>query len=389
MVTVQVHGDFTHATGLGVAASRTLEALATTGLHVEPFELAQGLTATPHSGHISTDKESTESFGAPERLAATGLDGTVQLIHTNPDHLLDCARTNTGRVAALIRERYPFIGYWAWEAESGIPASWERLFGRVAEIWVPSHFVARAVAHFVPCPVICIPHPIKPRAIKDTDFLRRLGRQGCYFLSIFDGLSGFSRKNPLGLVRAWLMAFPKPSNNFTLIIKVKNISASQVNQISGAAGDRPDILILRGLLSTEDLYGLISGARAYVSLHRSEGFGLTLAEAMAQGIPVIGTGYSGNLDFMTRENSLLVDYKPTQLLNDEGYYKRGTQWAEPVLENAATHILSLANNPTLAAQIGEKGRKAVLETLGPQRVGAMMEARIRLVHKYLRIPRKA
>jgi glycosyltransferase involved in cell wall biosynthesis len=185
------------------------------------------------------------------------------------------------------------------------------------------------------------------------------------------------------------MAFPKPSNNFTLIIKVKNISASQVNQISGAAGDRPDILILRGLLSTEDLYGLMSGARAYVSLHRSEGFGLTLAEAMAQGIPVIGTGYSGNLDFMTRENSLLVDYKPTQLLNDEGYYKRGTQWAEPVLENAATHILSLANNPTLAAQIGEKGRKAVLETLGPQRVGAMMEARIRLVHKYLRIPRKA
>ena len=108
------------------------------------------------------------------------------------------------------------------------------------------------------------------------------------------------------------------------------------------------------VLSREESYGLLNACDAYVSLHRSEGFGLTMAEAMFFGKPVIATAYSGNLDFMSADNSLLIPYEMTPLTLDHPVYRKGNRWAEPSVPAAAEAMRRLVEQPDLARSLGER-----------------------------------
>lgn len=233
----------------------------------------------------------------------------------------------------FFEDRYT-IGVWAWEVDV-IPPSWDRAFGLVDEIWVYSRYVQEIISNASPVPVVRIPLPIvAPPPGGDIAGLQI--PDGFAFLFLFDFYSTLQRKNPLGLVEAFTRAF-EPGEGPQLVLKSHNgdFKPERLARLREAAGDRPDIHIVDRFLTASEMAALMRRADCYVSLHRAEGFGLTLGETMALGKPVIATGFSANLDFMTAENSYLVRHSET-VVGEEGenYPAHGT-WAEPDLEHAA------------------------------------------------------
>jgi glycosyltransferase involved in cell wall biosynthesis len=123
-------------------------------------------------------------------------------------------------------------------------------------------------------------------------------------------------------------------------------------------------------------HSLMSVADCYVSLHRSEGFGLTMAEAMYCGKPVIATAYSGNVDFMTHENSFLIPYRLIEIDRDHGPYKAGYEWADPDVDRAVEVMRYVEKNRAAAAAVGERGRAHVSANLAPAAIGEQLRKRL-------------
>ncbi len=181
-----------------------------------------------------------------------------------------------------------------------------------------------------------------------------------YLLYMFDYFSVFERKNPVGLVEAFTAAFPDGQGP-ALVIKSVNGGRfrSEREQLLSACRGRSDIHLIEDYLDADVVESLITHCAAYVSLHRAEGLGLTMSEAMSAGRPVIATGYSGNLDFMDSQNSLLVGYKLVQIPASARPYGPPTRWAEPDLAEAARHLRWVFENPDEAAQLGMRAQESV------------------------------
>jgi len=125
-------------------------------------------------------------------------------------------------------------------------------------------------------------------------------------------------------------------------------------------------------LDRESMLALIAEADCYVSLHHAEGFGYTLAEAMSYGVPVIASGYSGNLEYMTAENSYLVPCTETFVRNPDGPFQRGSLWGEPDIDAAAAMMRRVADHPAEALAVGERGRIAVRSRLSAEAVAEII-----------------
>ncbi len=200
------------------------------------------------------------------------------------------------------------IGVWFWEIAE-FPSFMHYAFSAVDEVWVASDFVREAVSAATSKPVLTVPVPLRmpePPALQRDHF----GLPEEYlFLFSYDLMSVLERKNPLGLLDAFTRAFA-PGEGPVLLLKSINgdKKPSDLERVRDAASARPDVIVRDGYLSAEEKDALTAGCDCYVSLHRSEGLGLTMAEAMACGKPVIATAYSGNLNFMTPESSYLVPY---------------------------------------------------------------------------------
>ena len=128
-----------------------------------------------------------------------------------------------------------------------------------------------------------------------------------------------------------------------------------------AATGRPDVLVIDGHLPRAELGSLMAAADCYVSLHRSEGFGLTMAESMALGKPVIATAYSGNLDFMNDENSFLVPFSWATVPPGAGPYPVGARWADPDLDAAAAIMRTVVGSPDVAEAVAARGPRGDAE----------------------------
>ncbi len=275
----------------------------------------------------------------------------------------------------FFEDRYT-IGVWAWEVDV-VPPSWDRAFGLVDEIWVYSRYVQEIVSNVSPVPVVRIPLPIvAPPPGGDVAGLHL--PEGFAFLFLFDFYSTLQRKNPLGLVEAFTRAF-EPGEGPQLVLKSHNgdFKPERLARLREVAGERPDIHIVDRFLAGSEMAALMRRADCYVSLHRAEGFGLTLGETMALGKPVIATGFSANLDFMTAENSYLVRHTET-LVGEEGenYPAHGT-WAEPDLDHAAQLMREVWQNPDEARRRGERARREIGEHFSLEAVGRVARDRLK------------
>jgi glycosyltransferase involved in cell wall biosynthesis len=269
------------------------------------------------------------------------------------------------------------IGTWAWETEELPPA----LFGAldfVDEVWVPSDYSRDAVQKVTSKPVFTFHHPIAPPSVNESATRSDLNLPEAYtFLFIFDYFSVARRKNAEGLVSAFTRAF-KLGEGPVLVIKTINADArrEEADVLRQAASGRGDIKIIDRYLPANDKDALIGLCDCYVSLHRAEGFGLTLAEAMSLGKPVIATGYSGNLEFMTEDNSYLVKWQPKLVGGDSSIYPATGRWAEPDIADAARLMRHVYEHQDEAAARARKGRSAIEEGFSASTQAKVIEHRV-------------
>ncbi len=302
-------------------------------------------------------------------------------LHPHPITLLQLSPMPLGRnaffMAGLDENPKSYrIGYWYWELEA-LPATWTAQADWLAELWAPSRFVGEAFRRAMPVPVYeMLPGIAMPPRIEMPRSQFGLPEDRFVFLFAFDMGSSWERKNPEAVVAACRQAFA-PNERVSLVIKISRGWQDPLALAALQACAEPGrIVILDRVMSTGDIFGLMNCCDAYVSLHRSEGFGLTLAEAMALGKPTIATGYSGNLDFMNEGNSLLVSYEMCTIRKMSREYARGATWAEPSIEDAARKMRWIVENPVEAKQMGERGRQTVRELLSLEAAGRRMTKRL-------------
>lgn len=279
------------------------------------------------------------------------------------------------------------IGYWAWELPT-FPPEWEWLFQYYDEIWVPSGYCSEALSVVSPVPIVKIMHSINLPAAKltreETVFPDGLGGEMSYpkdkfiFLFMFDFHSTLARKNPLGVIEAFKRAFRSTNQDVTLMIKFSNSKhyPAELELVKEAASSHPSIQFIDARLPKDVVNALFYNCDCYVSLHRAEGFGLTMAEAMYYGKPVIATGYSSNVEFMNTGNSFLVQYDLIKVLKDSGSYKKGNIWADANVEHAAALMHYVFHNYQAARQVGLRGAREMKELLSPFTIGKKIRHRV-------------
>jgi glycosyltransferase involved in cell wall biosynthesis len=354
---VNVAGYFASEKGMGEAVRSDVRLLRAAGI---PFSIDDFVDP----GSVNSEAVARSVDGNPYRF---------NLVHVNADQLPAFA---TSRAPDYLEGRYT-IGYWTWEL-SDFPPDWRRSFDYVDEVWVPSTFALDSIARGATKPVLRIPHVVEPDAPiaprRRSDF--GLPEDEFLFLFMFDFHSFVERKNPFGLVEAFKRAF-RPAEHVGLVLKCSHseYDPELLEALRYAAGGAR-VHFVDAVLNRPQVRSLVSLSDAYVSLHRSEGFGLTMAEAMAFGKPVVATGYSGNVDFMRPANSFLVDYELVRIERDYGPYSKGLLWADPDLEQAARLLRSVVDQPGVAADRGALGRRDVLRELDPGAVGRIALQRL-------------
>jgi glycosyltransferase involved in cell wall biosynthesis len=222
----------------------------------------------------------------------------------------------------------------------------------------------------MPLPVVAPP----PSPYRRSHF--GLSDDAFVFLFTFDVSSQMERKNPFGLISAFRRAFvERPDVVLALKFTNAEYDRREVRRLQEAVRGL-NVVLLEGYMERQELAGLMRAADSYVSLHRSEGFGLTIAEAMALGKPVIATRYSGNVDFMTAANSYRVDCQIVPIERDHGPYLCGFSWAEPDLEQAAALMREVVEDRAGAAARGRRAAADIAEWRAPERTGARVHQRL-------------
>jgi glycosyltransferase involved in cell wall biosynthesis len=301
-----------------------------------------------------------------------------RIIFSNPDVLCEAIHYE----GAHAIDRAYKIGYWAWELERP-PASWVRAARLLDELWVPSEFVRKAFAGAVTIPVHTVPAPIRaPRPLRRYSRAELgLADDAVVFLFSFAYGSLAARKNPWAVVRAFRDAFPRHVGGVRLVLKSvqSELFEAEAAALRELAGDDPRIRFVDGFMGRDRLMGLQAACDCFVSLHRSEGFGLGLAECMALGKTVIATAYSGNLDFMNEDNSLLVDYRLVPVKPGEYPDTQGQVWAEASVEDAARKMRDAYADPQLRTRLGRKAAAHIDAHCSERSVGARLQAHLRRV----------
>lgn len=250
------------------------------------------------------------------------------------------------------------IGYFAWEL-SQFPEAWVNEFRYFDEIWAPSRFIQQAVADKASCPVVWMPLAVEP--ICSTSLSREyfgLPEDRFLVLFFFDFRSFIQRKNPWAALHAFTAAFRENhSAPVNLVIKLIGADARPDDYrdfLASEAMRDPRVILINRVMTDREIKELVRLCDCFLSLHRSEGFGRGLAEAMYYGKPVVATGYSGNLDFMNEANSCLVDCTLIPVGAEEYPYGTGQRWAEPDVEQAAWYLRRLVTDSAYATGIGQQ-----------------------------------
>lgn len=333
---VDVLGHLRSVSGLGEAGRRLLHLLQRSGIPTTSNNLP--MSSNPSRLDIPTDGEFRHA---------------VLLAVLNGEYM-EAARRLVG--ASSYDRRY-VIGQWAWETES-LPLEHRHGFAYVDEVWANSTYVRDIIDRVAPdhIPVLHVPAPVETPQIDQSLDRAAFGLDDrTVFLFLFDHLSTIGRKNPVGTIEAYREAFAE-NDGAQLVMKSINASRSRetFEEVRWAAAGRKDIILADAFLSRTETNTLMSLCDVYVSLHRSEGLGFTMAEAMLLGRPVIASAYGGNLDFMDETSAVLVPTTRGRAERDYPPYLKGSEWAEPDLGFAATAMRGLAQDTEGRSKLGSR-----------------------------------
>ncbi|HEV2694120.1 MAG TPA: glycosyltransferase [Verrucomicrobiae bacterium] len=279
-------------------------------------------------------------------------------------------------------ERRHNIALWYWELER-FPARWHCNFDYYDEIWVPTEFVRRSLAAVSPVPVYKMTYPFQGEPTPPRPDRAGLGlpADAYLFLFNFDFCSTLARKNPMAVIHAFKKAF-SPTDKAALVLKSIN-SQHDTNgrERIAEALKGVNVVWIEPHLSHEQMGALFASCDCYVSLHRSEGLGLGMVQAMSLGKPVIGTGYSGNMDYMNSGNSLLVKYRLVHIADASGPYEQGNVWAEADVDDAAEKMRWAYEHRAEAEQMGRRAAVEIRATLDPKKTRDEIKERVREIYK--------
>lgn len=340
-----VSGLLAESKGVSQGARLSIAAFRAGGLHPIEHEVRPLLAKAP---------------GSSQEFCTTA-QGGVWFTHVNAP---ECAHVLSAIRPRHWRGRYR-IGYWAWELARA-PTSWAQISKAYQEIWVPSQFVADSMlAAGVRATVRLAPHPIGSEPLlevaEDRAYFEMPSDTFCV-LTLGDLNSSAVRKNLLGAIEIFKRAFPM-QGRAQLIVKTQGESEHPRFRAaaSAAADGRKDIRFLEGQMTLERARSLVASCDVVLSPHRAEGFGLSLAEALTLGRPVLATGWSGNMDFMAEVPAGgLIRFELVPVRDDTGIYTDADQkWAEPDLDDGAVKLRQIADSSALRRQIVLAGQAAL------------------------------
>jgi glycosyltransferase involved in cell wall biosynthesis len=273
-----------------------------------------------------------------------------------------------------------------WELAEA-PLVWRPLLERIDELWAPNSYVADAFRPIFDRTITVIPACVNIN--RQYSYARQyfgLDDDRFYFIFSFDYYSGTARKNPLGVAQAFGYAFPDPKTQVGLLIKSTGpgeLDPTVSQHLKNSSTIDKRITILDRSVDRDEILSLIDDCDCYISLHRSEGFGLGMAEAMALGKPVIATDYSGNLDFLTERTGFPVPFLLRKLMPGEYPMGEGQSWAEPDLEVAIRHMRTVFADREERVRRSLRGKQFIEDHYSGRTAAQVIMDRLHEIHKRL------
>lgn len=329
--------------------------------------------------------------GVETRLSGPFLPECYDTTHVHDINFIEVAPDQTPVVFENLDPRLTHQSYnilrTFWELPQA-PEAWRPMLKGVHELWAPNDFVADAFREIFPGKIAIIPPAVDTG---NGPFERRetfgMEPDRFYFLFSFDYFSSPYRKNPAAVLRAFQEAFAGRADRVGLIIKSIG-SVEHFPEIKSvfleAAKHDPRIIVIDKSLSRNEMLSLIHASDAYISLHRSEGFGSGMAEAMSLGRVVIGTDFSGNTEFLTPETGFPVPYALRRVEPHEYHWSSDQCWAEPHVAEAAAIMRLVIDRPDLTAERTRAGQALMKAKYAPEPVGLAIKRRIEQIDIQLR-----
>ena len=348
--------------GLGQALRNDLQAAKAVGLPFGIYPFRVGIEARLQGPCMPDHYDETHPYALNVILVAA-------------DQMPNVLNSIDGR---LLNNSYNVLQTF-WELPRA-PRAWRWILSSVDELWAPNKFVANAFRPVFSGPITVIPPVVH---VGEGPFPSRhhfgLDANRFYFMFSFDYFSSPYRKNPIGAIEAFHRGFSKGTENVGLVIKSNGHvqdNPDAKTMISQAAAADPRIVVIENNMPRVEILGLIRACDAYVSLHRSEGFGMGLAEAMSFGRVVIATDFSGSTDFITHETGFPVQFTLRQVADDEYQWSDKQMWAEPDVDCAAAAMETAWRLPNLARERAKAGQRLIQQKYGLTAVGEIMKTRI-------------
>lgn len=265
------------------------------------------------------------------------------------------------------------IIYPLWEL-ARYPDEWAVQLDKFDEIWAPSKFIFDGLKKACSKPIVHMPLACQ---VSLNSFIGRrlfnIPESDYTFLFFYDLRSYSSRKNPEGVVNAFRKVLKnRPYAKAHLVIKVNGVETNpeEFSRLKNSLSDLvQQTTIFDKPMSSNEVKNLVRCCDCFVSLHRSEGYGFGIAEAMALGKPVIATAYSGNLDFMESNASYPVDYHLIPLQANDYPHSEGQVWADPDLDHASNQMTQLVDDPAQGRITGLRARDHMLSEFSYRATG--------------------
>lgn len=360
---INLIGNIKGSSGLGQSARLLANALEATKY---PIDIVQ---------HSISDMLNNSDSTYDEKLVESGKYG-INIFHINM-HEFALAFSQLGRDKW---DKHYNIAFWLWELEE-FPDEWVDCINVLDEIWTPAEFVSESIRKKTDKPVYTIPYHVT--APIDEKYDREyfgLPKDKFLFLMLFDSGSMIERKNPKAVIDAYKLAFDK-QDDAGLVIKMNGYNEADVKYLQSQLDGYENIHIITESFSKVEVNSLIRCVDVVVSLHRAEGFGLVLAEAMLNETPCIATNWSANTEFMNEDVACMVDYELIEIEKQIGPYAPGNYWADANIKQAAKYMRKLFDDSQYYEEVKCKAKNYIDEKLNLDNIANLIEERIKQIQE--------